>query len=76
MSAILFMPKTKYIGRGGNRPGSGRKLTGDSKRLSTTINIEAELLTELDALVIKGEETRSDIINQLLQSYFRTHDNG
>jgi hypothetical protein len=61
--------KSKYIGRGGCRPGSGRKLIGESKRLSTTINIETELLTRLDALVTQGEGTRSDIINRLLRGY-------
>lgn len=53
--------------RGGRRKGSGRLLLGESKRVTTSINIESHLLDKLDALAAKTGETRSDIINKLLR---------
>ncbi len=58
--------KSKYIGRGGSYPGTGRKPIGDSKRVKTSFGIEPELLTKLDTLVAQGMGTRSDIVNRLL----------
>jgi len=61
--------KSKYIGRGGSYPGTGRKPIGVVKRIKTSLGIEPGLLTKLDALVAQGEGTRSDIINRLLTNY-------
>jgi hypothetical protein len=58
---------SKYIGRGGSYPNGGRKLQGESKRVTVSICIESDLLTKLDALVAQGEGSRSDIINRLLR---------
>ena len=59
--------KSKYIGRGGSYPGTGRKPIGAVKRVKTSFTIEPELLTKLDTLVAQGEGSRSDIVNQLLR---------
>jgi hypothetical protein len=58
---------SKYIGRGGSYPNGGRKLQGESKRVTVSICIESDLLTKLDALVAQGEGSRSDIVNNLLR---------
>lgn len=59
------------FGKSDSRFGNANQKFGktNSERLSTTINIETELLTRLDALVTQGEGTRSDIINRLLRGY-------
>lgn len=53
--------------RGGYREKARRPLLGDSKRVTTSINIESWLLDKLDGLVTKTGQTRSDIINSLLR---------
>ena len=54
--------------RGGYRENARRPLLGESKRVTTSINIEEQLLDKLDVLAAKTGETRSDIINQLLRN--------
>ena len=61
--------KSKYIGRGGSYPGTGRKPVGAVKRVKTSFGIEPELLTKLDALVAQGEGTRNDIVNRLIRNH-------
>jgi len=57
----------KTDGRGGYRAKARRPLTGDSPRVTTSINIEERLLDKLDGLAASTGETRSDIINRLLR---------
>ena len=61
------MPEKKTDRRGGVRKNARRPLVGNSKRLTTSINIEEWLLDKLDGLAAKTGETRSDIINRLLR---------
>lgn len=61
--------KSKYIGRGGSYSGTGRKPIGAVKRIKTSLGIEPELLTKLDALVAQGKGTRSDIVNRLIRNH-------
>ena len=63
------MKNTPYVGRGGSYPGTGRKPIGAVKRVKTSLGIEPELLTKLDALVAQGMETRSDIVNRLIRNH-------
>ena len=58
----------KKQGRGGYRENARRPLLGESKRVTTSINIEEQLLEKLDALAAKTGETRSDIVNKLLRA--------
>jgi hypothetical protein len=58
--------------RGGYRENARRPLLGESKRVTTSINIEEQLLDKLDVLAAKTGETRSDIINRLLRA-MRSH---
>ncbi|MGL4500768.1 MAG: ribbon-helix-helix domain-containing protein [Planktothrix sp.] len=60
-------PKTPYIGRGGSYPNSGRKLQGDSKRVTISICIESKLLEILDAMAANQKKSRSDIINEIFR---------
>lgn len=54
--------------RGGYRENARRPLLGESKRVTTSINIEEWLLDKLDGVAAKTGETRSDIINRLLRA--------
>lgn len=58
----------KTDGRGGYRENARRPLLGESKRVTTSINIEEQLLDKLDGVAAKTGETRSDIINRLLRA--------
>jgi metal-responsive CopG/Arc/MetJ family transcriptional regulator len=53
--------------RGGYRAKARRPLAGESRRVTTSINIEERLLDKLDGLAASTGETRSDIINRLLR---------
>ena len=54
-------------GRGGKRPGSGRKTIGKGKAVGVTVNLPPEVLAQVDALADAEQKSRSSVMLEIIQ---------
>ena len=54
-------------GRGGKRPGAGRKQEGKTPATTVAISLQADIVHQLDALAKAQGKSRSRVIQEIIQ---------